>query len=135
MSSSSFNDAFVHTPRYFTWSKNCTRTPFRKTYDGAGCLYFFGQKRTPIVFLQLKVISYSATSSPQIFKRQCSPLILGLNTHMYHQQTLDESQPYFPQCIPSCLIPAELRVHPGKQQISMGSELPLPYHIGYNKGG
>ena len=38
MSSSSFNDAFIHTPRYFTWSKNCTRTPFRKTFDGAGCL-------------------------------------------------------------------------------------------------
>ena len=36
--SSSFNDAFIHTPRYFTWSKNCTRTPFRKTFDGAGCL-------------------------------------------------------------------------------------------------
>jgi len=58
-SSSSFNDAFIHTPRYFTWSKNCTRTPFRKTFDGAGCLQLFGQK-TPIVLLQLKVISCSA---------------------------------------------------------------------------
>jgi len=56
MSSSSFNDAFIHTPRYFTWFKNCTRTPFRKIFDGAGCLYFFGQKRTPIVLLQLKAI-------------------------------------------------------------------------------
>jgi len=28
----------------------------RKTSDGAGCLYFFEQKRTPIVLLQLKVI-------------------------------------------------------------------------------
>ena len=63
MSSSSFNDAFIHTPRYFTWFKNCTRTPFRKTFDGAGCLYFFGQKRTPIVLLQLKMISCSAVSS------------------------------------------------------------------------
>jgi len=60
MSSSSFNDAFIHTPGYFTSSKNCTRTPFGKTFDGAGCLYFFGQKRTPIVLLQLKVISCSA---------------------------------------------------------------------------
>ena len=37
--------------------KNCTRTPFRKTFDGAGFLYFFGQKRAPIVLLQLKVMS------------------------------------------------------------------------------
>ena len=56
MSSSSFNDAFIHTPRYLTWFKNCTRAPFRKTFGGAGCLYFFGQKRTPIVLLQLKMI-------------------------------------------------------------------------------
>ena len=34
---------------YLTWFKNRTRAPFRKTFDGAGCLYFFGQKRTPIV--------------------------------------------------------------------------------------
>jgi len=26
--------------------------------------------------------------------------------HIYHQQTLDDSQPYFPQCIPHWLIPA-----------------------------
>jgi len=62
MSSSSFNDPFIHTPRYFTWFKNCTRTPFRKTFDGAGFLYFFGQKRTSIVLLQLKV-----TGLEQIF--------------------------------------------------------------------
>ena len=67
MSSSSFNDAFIHTARYFTWSKNCTRTPFTKTSDGAGCLYFFGQIRTPIVLLQLKVISCSAA-----FSKSCS---------------------------------------------------------------
>jgi len=36
--------------------KNCTRTPFRKTFHGAGCLYLFGQKRTPIVLLQLKML-------------------------------------------------------------------------------
>jgi len=48
---------------------------------------------------------------------------------------LDDSQPYFPQCIPPWLIPAGLRVHPGKQQISMGSGLPLPYAIGYSKRG
>jgi len=82
MSSSSFNDAFIHTPRYFTWFTNCTCTPFRKTFDGAGCLYFFGQKRTPIVLLQLKMISCSAAQSSQIFRRHCSPLILGLNTHI-----------------------------------------------------
>jgi len=57
---SSISDPFIHTPRHFTWSKTCTVTPFRKTFDGAGCLYFFGQKRTPIVLLQLKVISCSA---------------------------------------------------------------------------
>jgi len=62
--------------------KNCIRTLFRKTFDGAGCLYFFGQKRTPIVLLQLKVISCSAAWSPQIFSRHCSPLMLGLNTHI-----------------------------------------------------
>jgi len=43
---------------------------FRKTFDGAGCLYFFGQKRTPIVLLQLKVVSCSAASSPQIFRNE-----------------------------------------------------------------
>jgi len=32
----------------------------RKTFDGAGCLCFFGQQRTPVVLLQLKVIPYSA---------------------------------------------------------------------------
>ena len=35
-------------------------------------------------------------------------------THIYHHQTLDDSKPYFPQCIPPWVSPAALRVHPGK---------------------
>ena len=35
-------------------------TAFRETLDGAGCLYFFGEKRTLIVLLKLKIISCSA---------------------------------------------------------------------------
>ena len=50
----------VHVHHLETWSKNCTRTPFRKTFDGAGCLHFFGRKRTPFVLLQLKVVLRSA---------------------------------------------------------------------------
>ena len=79
--SSSFNDAFIHTPRYFTSSKNCTHTPFRKTFDGAGCSYFYGQNRTPIVFCNKKWLC-SVAESPQIFRRHCSLMILGLNTHI-----------------------------------------------------
>jgi len=45
--------------------------------------------------------------------------------HIYHRQTSDDSQPDFPHCITHWLIPAEMKVHQGKQQISMGSELPL----------
>jgi len=30
ISSSSFRDVFIYTTKYFTWSKNCTRTPFKK---------------------------------------------------------------------------------------------------------
>jgi len=37
----------------------CT-TLFGKTFDGSDCFYFFGQKTTPIVLLQLKVILRSA---------------------------------------------------------------------------
>jgi len=44
---------------------------------------------------------------------------------LYHQRTLDDSQSYFPQCIPPWLNPAVLRVHQDKQQINIGSELPL----------
>jgi len=39
--------------------KNRNRTPFSKKFNGAGCVYFFGKKRTAIVFLQLKAISCS----------------------------------------------------------------------------
>ena len=35
------------------------------------------------------------------------------------QQTLHDSEPYFPQCFPPWLNPAGLRVHQGKQQINM----------------
>jgi len=38
---------------------------------------------------------------------------------------VDDSQLYLPQCIPPRLKPAGLIVHQGKQQINMGSELPL----------
>jgi len=31
----------------------CT-TPFRKTFDGSGCFYFFGQKRTPYVLFRAR---------------------------------------------------------------------------------
>jgi len=54
ISSSFFSEAFSNIPRSFTWSKNYTRTLFRQKFDGAGCLYFLGQKRTPIVLSQLK---------------------------------------------------------------------------------
>jgi len=42
---------------------------------------------------------------------------------IYYKQILNDSQPYFPQCIQSRLSPAGLRVHPGKQQIDIGSEI------------
>jgi len=71
MSLSSFSEAFNNIPRYLTWSENCTFTPFGKIFDGAGWLYLWGQKDTPIVLLQLKAISCSASSSSsQISKRQ-----------------------------------------------------------------
>jgi len=35
----------LSTPQHFTWSKNCTRTPFRKTLMEQ-IVYIFGQKRT-----------------------------------------------------------------------------------------
>ena len=54
MSSSSFHDAFIHIPTYFTWSKNCTRAPFRTTFDGAGCLYFFWAKQNTNCFVTIK---------------------------------------------------------------------------------
>jgi len=38
ISSSSFSGTCINTPRYFTWSQNCIRTPFRKIFDGTGCL-------------------------------------------------------------------------------------------------
>ena len=103
MSLSSFSEAFNNIPRYLTWSENCTFTPFGKIFDGAGWLYLWGQKDTPIVLLQLKAISCSASSSSsQISKRQWSPLMLG--PHVCHQQTSDDSRSYFPQCNPFLMI-------------------------------
>jgi len=45
--------------------------------------------------------------------------------HIYNQQTLDDSQPYFSQCIPPWLSQAGLRAQQGKRQVSMGSALAL----------
>ena len=69
ISSSAFNDAFIHTPRYFTWSKNCTRTPFRKTLDGAGYLYFFWAKKNTNCFVTIKSdFEFSSTVTTNIQK-------------------------------------------------------------------
>jgi len=44
VSSSSFSEAFSNTPKYFAWWKNRICTPFRKTFGGAGFLYFPAKK-------------------------------------------------------------------------------------------
>ena len=75
ISSSSFSEDFRNAPRYFTWSQKCARAPFIK-HLMEQVVYILGGKRTPIVLLQLKAISWSSRVSPQMFRRRCSPQIL-----------------------------------------------------------
>ena len=76
-------------------------------------VYTFLGKNEHQLFVTIKSDFAFSSIVTTIYSEDCSPLILGLNT----QQTLDDLQPYFTQCIPAWLIPAGLRVHPGKQQI------------------
>jgi len=128
----SFSETVSNTPRYFTWSENCTHTPFKITFDGAGCWHFLRQKITPLVLLQLKAISFSATLPPQIFRRRWILLIPGLNTHI-SSVNIRWFTAIFPQSIPLWLNPAGLGVHQGKQQIKWSRNPTLPYAIGYSK--
>jgi len=60
-------------------------------------VYTFWGKKSTSFFLAIKndfVLSSKVTTDIQ---KRWSPLKLVLNTH---QQTLDDSQPYLPQCIP-----------------------------------
>ena len=111
MSSSSFNDAFIHTPRYLTWFKNCTRTPFRKTFDGAGCLYFFGQKRTSCeVVLQIWRLCYNMLCKKQsaviIINNKQSNLLLKnwLRLHSGPDLSLKKSTPVSSEISDVCEI-------------------------------
>ena len=99
ISSSSCSEAFGNTPRYLTWSKNCTHTPLRKTFDGEGCLYFWGQK-------QHQLFCYNWRRFPVQQHRDHKHIRKKLEstntwTHIYYQEILDDSQPYFPRCIPN----------------------------------
>ena len=108
--------------------------PVQKTFAGASCSYFLGQKRTPIVLFLLKTIACSAACRSHHKDAEDVPVHYFWGwSHTYHQQTLDDSQRHFPQCIPHRLNSAGLRVHPGEQQINMN--FLLPYTIGYSKGG
>jgi len=48
--------------------------------------------------------------------------MLRTKTHTVHQQTVGDSQPFFPMCIPLKLCPAELKVQQGKE-IDMDSQI------------
>ena len=69
----------------------------------------FWAKKNTNCFVAIKSDFVVGSTVTTIFKRHCSTLILELNTYIYHQQTSDYSQPYFPQCITPWLSPAGLR--------------------------
>ena len=55
MSLSTVSYVFNNTPRYFTWSEHWTRTPFRKTLDGADFSFIlFWTKRCTNCFVGIK---------------------------------------------------------------------------------